>query len=169
MKLTLPALSIALVSIAACAAHATDPGPSSPLASSPATKPASPADPAPAHPAEAPAASTTSEEPEPPAQPAIPFRTLPPAVVLKSMKPSTTKVRACYDAGYKEDPSIAGEVKIRFVVDEDGKVTESGDGGSTVPAEGVIQCVAKVVENVRFPKPEAGGSAIGIYSVHFGD
>ena len=90
-----------------------------------------------------------------------------PKDVMKVMKGATGKVRACWKAALKNDPSTNGEVKIRFVITNDGKVRVWRDDGSSMSDEEVTKCVGGVVEKLKFPKQPAPGDAWGIYSIHF--
>ena len=86
---------------------------------------------------------------------------------MKTMKGANAKVQACWKAGLKRDPSTTGEVKIRFVITNDGKVRVWRDDGSSMSDEEVTQCVGGVVEKLSFPKQKSPGDAWGIYSIHF--
>jgi hypothetical protein len=92
---------------------------------------------------------------------------MPPADVMRTMK-GNAKVQACWKAGLKRDPSTTGEVKIRLVIANDGKVRAWRDDGSSMSDEEVTQCVGGVVEKLKFPKQKSPGDAWGVYSIHFG-
>lgn len=92
---------------------------------------------------------------------------MPPKDVMSTMKAANAKVQACWKAGLKRDPSTTGEVKIRFVITNDGKVRAWRDDGSSMSDEEVTQCVGGVVEKLGFPKQKSPGDAWGVYSIHF--
>ncbi len=93
---------------------------------------------------------------------------MPPGDVMRTMKAASAKVQACWKAGVKRDPSIGGEVKIRLVIANEGKVRAWRDDGSSMSDEEVTQCVGGVVEKLKFPKQKSPGDAWGVYSIHFG-
>jgi hypothetical protein len=93
---------------------------------------------------------------------------MPPGDVMRTMKAAGAKVQACWKAGLKRDPSISGEVKIRLVIANEGKVRAWRDDGSSMSDEEVTQCVGGVVEKLKFPKQKSPGDAWGVYSIHFG-
>lgn len=92
---------------------------------------------------------------------------MPPGDVIKTMRGANAKVQGCWKAALKEDPSASGEVKVRFVVSNDGKVRAWRDDGSSMSNEDVTKCVGGVVEKLKFPKQKSPGDAWGVYSVHF--
>ena len=93
---------------------------------------------------------------------------MPPTDVMRTMKAAGARVQACWKAGLKRDPSTSGEVKIRMVITNDGKVRAWRDDGSSMSDEEVTQCVGGVVEKLKFPKQKSPGDAWGAYSIHFG-
>jgi hypothetical protein len=90
-----------------------------------------------------------------------------PKDVMKTMKGANAKVQACWKAGLKNDPSASGEVKIRFVITNDGAVRAWRDDGSSMSDGDVTQCVGEVVNKLTFPKQKSPGDAWGVYSIHF--
>jgi hypothetical protein len=88
--------------------------------------------------------------------------------VLKTMKPANGKVQACYKTAHKKEPSLSGEVKIKFVISNDGVVKDWKDEGSTISDEGVTKCVGEVLKKLKFPKQKSPGDAWGTYSISFG-
>jgi hypothetical protein len=93
---------------------------------------------------------------------------MPPGDVMRTMKRASAKVQACWKEGLKRDPSTSGEVKIRLVITNDGKVRAWRDDGSSMSDEEVTQCVGGVVQTLKFPKQKSPGDAWGAYSIHFG-
>ena len=90
-----------------------------------------------------------------------------PKDVMRTMKAANSKVQACWKAALKNDPSAAGEVKIRFVVTNDGAVRAWRDDGSSMSDGDVTQCVGELVNKLKFPKQKSPGDAWGAYSIHF--
>jgi outer membrane biosynthesis protein TonB len=92
---------------------------------------------------------------------------MPPGDVLKTIRPRQAKVQACFRAGLKRDPSTSGEVKIRFVITNDGNVRDWRDDSSSMTDEEVTKCVGEVVKALKFPKQKSPGDAWGTYSINF--
>jgi len=91
-----------------------------------------------------------------------------PKDVMKTMRGAQGKVQGCFKAGLKRDPSTSGEVKIRFVITNDGAVRAWKDDGSSMSDGDVTQCVGELVNKLKFPKQKSPGDAWGVYSIKFG-
>jgi len=90
-----------------------------------------------------------------------------PKDVMRTMGPVKGKVQACFRAGLKRDGSTNGEVKIRFVITNDGAVRVWRDDGSSMTDGDVTQCVGGLVQKLKFPKQKSPGDAWGSYSINF--
>jgi hypothetical protein len=134
-------------------AHADEPAASSPSAATEAAKP--------------PPAATATEVKPPADDVWMAPHQMPPKDVLKTMRPVQGKVHACFKAGEKRDPSTQGEVKIRFVITNDGAVRAWRDDGSSMSDEEVTKCVGELVKTLSFPKQKSPGDAWGAYSANF--
>jgi hypothetical protein len=93
---------------------------------------------------------------------------MPQKEVAGTMRGAQGKVQACFKAGLKRDPSTSGEVKIRFVVTNDGAVRVWKDDGSSMTDGDVTQCVGDLLNKLKFPKQKSPGDAWGIYAVRYG-
>jgi hypothetical protein len=92
-----------------------------------------------------------------------------PKDVLAGARAIKGKAQQCFHDGEKRDPSASGEVKIRFVITNDGAVRVWRDEDSSMSDADVIQCIGNVIKGVKFPKQKSPGDAWGIYSVNFGN
>jgi outer membrane biosynthesis protein TonB len=90
-----------------------------------------------------------------------------PKDVLHAVRPAQGKAQACFRAGVKRDPSTSGEVKIRFVINNDGIVRVWRDDGSSMTDEAVTECVGQLIKSLKFPKQKSPGDAWGAYTVNF--
>jgi hypothetical protein len=81
---------------------------------------------------------------------------LPPEVIQRIARQAFGRFRACYEAGLKRTPSLAGRVSVRFVIGRDGKVANAGNGGSDLPDSAVVSCVVREFGGLSFPEPEGG-------------
>lgn len=128
---------------------------------------AAPADssPAAAAPAPAPAASASgSGDIKPSADdPWMASHEMPPKDVMRTMRTANAKVQACFKAGLKRDPSTSGEVKLKFVITNDGAVKVWKDDASSMTDGDVTQCVGDTLKGLKFPKQKSPGDAWGTY------
>jgi hypothetical protein len=85
---------------------------------------------------------------------------------VKALKPAAAKMNQCFKDAWKRDPTIEGEVRIRFVIRHEGDVADFKDDGSDVSDHDVVQCVGGVIKGVKFPEPPSPGGAYGVYSTH---
>jgi hypothetical protein len=90
-----------------------------------------------------------------------------PKDVLHAVRPVQGKAQACFRAGVKRDPSTTGEVKIRFVITNDGVVRVWKDDGSSMSDEDVTKCVGELIKSLKFPKQKSPGDAWGAYTINF--
>ncbi len=93
---------------------------------------------------------------------------IPAGDVTKTVKRQQKAVQACYSKAKKKDPSITGEVKLKFVISNDGKVKDWKDDSSTMSNEDVTKCVGEVIKKLKFPKQKSPGDAWGTYNINFG-
>ncbi|HEY6462216.1 MAG TPA: AgmX/PglI C-terminal domain-containing protein [Polyangiaceae bacterium] len=140
-------------------------GASAPADSSPpAASAASDATPAPA----ASAASGSGDIKVPGDDPWMAAHEMPPKDVVKTMRGANGKVQACFRAGLKRDPSTSGDVKLKFVITNDGAVRAWKDYASSMTDGDVTNCVGEVLNKLKFPKQKSPGDAWGTYTIHFG-
>ncbi len=80
---------------------------------------------------------------------------LPPEVIQRIVRANLGRIRVCYEAGLKKNPSLAGRVTVRFVIGADGSVsTASAKSDLSEPL--VESCVTRAFQTLTFPKPEGG-------------
>lgn len=79
------------------------------------------------------------------------------------------EARACFDAGRKKQPKLAGQLVINFEIDAAGNVVDTSQGmqdGQLDDAD-VVTCVSDVVKQIKFPKSPAGKSTRGYHRFEF--
>lgn len=81
---------------------------------------------------------------------------LPPEAVQRIVRQNFGRVRGCYVQGLVRDPTLAGRVTVRFVIDRSGAVSTVADGGSDLPDPRVVACVVAAFSELSFPQPEGG-------------
>jgi hypothetical protein len=91
---------------------------------------------------------------------------LPPVIVQRIVRQNQGRFRACYEAGLRANPSLAGRVTTRFVIGRDGSVSAVGNGGSDLPDANVISCVVRAFQGLSFPQPDAGIVTV-VYPLRF--
>ena len=136
------------------------------MSAQPSPPPAASESPDPA-PAPAKGASATSLEAPDANDPWLASHQMAPDDVLKTVRQQQSLVQACFNEGKKKDPSINGEVKVRFVITNDGQVRDWKDDTSSMTDEEVTTCVGEVLRKLKFPKQKSPGDAWGSYSINF--
>ncbi|HEU4583521.1 MAG TPA: AgmX/PglI C-terminal domain-containing protein [Polyangiaceae bacterium] len=91
---------------------------------------------------------------------------LPPDTIQRVVRQNHPRFRACYEKGLMTNPSLAGRVGVRFVINRDGRVTNVANGGSDLPDPSVVSCVSRAFYDISFPKPE-GGIVTVVYPIAF--
>jgi hypothetical protein len=91
---------------------------------------------------------------------------LPAEVIQRIVRQNFGRFRTCYENGLRTNPSLTGRVATRFVIDRQGAVSVSQDGGSDLPDQAVVQCVVRSFQNLSFPQPD-GGQVTVTYPIMF--
>jgi hypothetical protein len=81
---------------------------------------------------------------------------LPPESIQRIVRQNFGRYRACYEAGLRKDPGLAGRVVVHFVIGRDGTVGAVSNGGSDLPDAAVIACILRGFSGLSFPQPEGG-------------
>lgn len=89
-----------------------------------------------------------------------------PEIIQRIVRQSFGRFRSCYQGGLRDNPSLAGRVVSRFVVDRDGRVTTVGDGGSDLADKAVVSCVHRAFYSLSFPEHD-GGLVTVVYPLAF--
>jgi hypothetical protein len=77
-----------------------------------------------------------------------------PAIIRRYIKRNLEKISYCYERHLMTHPGDEGSVKIGFFISPAGNVQSSTGAGFNSE---VANCVADVVANIEFPKPNGGG------------
>jgi hypothetical protein len=91
---------------------------------------------------------------------------LPPDVIRKVVQRSMGRIRFCYEQGLATNPSLAGKVKIHFVIASDGTVATATDSDSTLGDPAVTACITRTFLSMVFPAP-SGGIVTAVYPLTF--
>ena len=77
-------------------------------------------------------------------------------VIRRRIRLHRAEVTHCYQSELNSRPDLAGRVSIRFVINQDGRVTVASVASSTVDSPAVGRCVANVMRRISFPSPGDG-------------
>jgi TonB family protein len=81
---------------------------------------------------------------------------LPPEVIQRIVRQNFGRFRLCYERGLSNNPSLEGQVVVRFVIGTDGAVSSVTKQSSTLADEAVAACVVAAFRSLSFPQPEGG-------------
>jgi hypothetical protein len=93
---------------------------------------------------------------------------MPSAEVIKTLRGAKGKVNGCWAAARKRDPSVSGEVKIKFVITHEGSVRVWRNADSTCSDGDAITCVGEIIKSLKFPTQKSPGDALGVFQIDFG-
>ena len=91
---------------------------------------------------------------------------LPVEVVRRIVRQNFGRFRLCYESGLRLDPTLDGDVRVRFIIETDGAVGTVSDAGSTLPDAGVVSCIQHAFGLLAFPEPQSGAVSV-VYSFSF--
>jgi hypothetical protein len=91
---------------------------------------------------------------------------LAPEVIKRVVRKNFPRLVFCYEEGLKREKTTAGRVNVKFVITQNGDVSQASDGGSDLPDGKVVACVVKVFGAMSFPKPESGVVTV-VYPIAF--
>jgi hypothetical protein len=91
---------------------------------------------------------------------------LPPEVIRRIVRQNMGRFRLCFQNGLKHNPTLRGRVSVKFIIDRQGAVSMTADGGSDLPDPSVVGCVVRGFSNLSFPAPE-GGMVTVVYPIMF--
>jgi hypothetical protein len=91
---------------------------------------------------------------------------LPPEVIQRIVRQNFGRFRLCYENGLRKNPTLTGQVKVRFVIGRDGAVSNTSNAGADLPDPEVVNCVIRSMSTLAFPQPE-GGVVVVVYPIKF--
>lgn len=77
--------------------------------------------------------------------------------------------RACYDKGLKGNPTMEGDLDVKFVIDPQGAVSEAevDQSKSTIHDDAVGKCVVDVIKKIKFNASAKGFETRAHYPFNF--
>jgi hypothetical protein len=88
-------------------------------------------------------------------------------LIRQVIRRNINEIRYCYERQLAADPTLAGQISVRFVISGDGTVSESTVARATTNDPEFEACVAGRVATWLFPKPVGGGIVIVTYPFIF--
>lgn len=76
-----------------------------------------------------------------------------PKVIGAAVRGNSREFQLCYESARERNPSLAGQVDVRFVVQRDGSIGPSAVAESSLPKE-VSDCIARTFLRLTLPKQE---------------
>ena len=83
------------------------------------------------------------------------------------VKQHLAQIRFCYQKELNRNPTMAGKVQVRFVIDKQGNVSSAKIQGTSLNSPVVENCICKRFMGFKFPKPTGGGIVIVTYPFVF--
>jgi hypothetical protein len=80
---------------------------------------------------------------------------LPPEVIRRIVRQNFGRFRLCYENGLRNNPELAGQIRVSFVIAPDGSVADVSSTGD-MPDGAVVSCVERSFFGLSFPSPESG-------------
>lgn len=87
--------------------------------------------------------------------------------VDRVVKMRMDKIRGCYQRALQRDPSLSGEIVIRFEVGADGTIGSASIKRSSIANSGVESCVREQFLQMRFPRPNGNQTVQVTYPIVF--
>ncbi|MBT3221540.1 MAG: AgmX/PglI C-terminal domain-containing protein, partial [Proteobacteria bacterium] len=87
--------------------------------------------------------------------------------ITKVVKRHMNQIRYCYQQELTSNPSLAGRIDIKFVIDKDGNVSQASAKKNTMGNQATEQCIAGRFMRMKFPKPSGSGIVIVRYPFVF--
>jgi hypothetical protein len=78
---------------------------------------------------------------------------MPPEIIQRIVRANAERLRVCYQKNLSSSPNPRGRVTMTFIIDRDGTVSAAMGEQEHATTE-TANCVASVVETLRFPRCE---------------
>lgn len=105
--------------------------------------------------------------PPPELRPLAEFGRLRPEAIEDVVRIHFGATLTCYEQGRRANPALAGVVKVRFVIKEDGFVRDAFDDRSTLADQEVIRCIVADFKTRHFPESHDGDVTV-VYPIQLG-
>jgi TonB family protein len=88
-------------------------------------------------------------------------------VINRVIQKHYNEIKYCYEKELTKDPGLYGKVTVLFVIDGEGKVSDSLVQQTTMSSEPVETCMVTHVKRWTFPAPQGGGTVQVTYPYVF--
>lgn len=87
-----------------------------------------------------------------------------PAVIGDAVRGHSGRFQRCYEEARQRNPSLQGQIEVRFAINSDGTVAQAMAAESNLPPQ-VTECVVNTFYDLHLP--EQRGAAIAQYPMFF--
>jgi len=84
-----------------------------------------------------------------------------------AIKAKMNQFRRCYQKELQRNPTLRGEISVRFVIDKDGSVKLVNIKNTSMQNPAVESCLASEIMRTRFSKPKGNGTVVVVYPFVF--
>ena len=88
-------------------------------------------------------------------------------IIRRIVQEHASQIRYCYEKELTRTPGIYGKIKMKWVINGEGKVTQSLTEETQMKNANVENCLATKIKTWVFPKPKGGGIVIVSYPFVF--
>lgn len=78
-------------------------------------------------------------------------------VIMAEIRRANARIKACYELGLHDRPTLAGKVAIAFRIGPDGRVDQKSVAEDELHHAPATDCLLDVVGRMEFPPPQGGG------------
>jgi hypothetical protein len=91
---------------------------------------------------------------------------LAPETIRDVVRGSFGGLRTCYEDALTQNPALEGNVSVKFVIHQDGSVSDAERESATISDAAMVACVVNHFATIQFPA-SSGGDATVIYPLMF--
>ena len=82
------------------------------------------------------------------------------AAVERAVGERIDRVQQCYRRALRSNPSLSGDVSLRFTIERDGRVSSASATGD-IRSPAVLACISGAFHELSVLPPEGGAFAVG--------
>ena len=88
-------------------------------------------------------------------------------VIQRFIRRHINQLRYCYEQQLAREPSLSGQVVVRFTISPHGSVSQAAIASTTLNNPTVEQCLLRAFRRIAFPQPAGGGVVVVSYPLTF--
>lgn len=92
---------------------------------------------------------------------------LPSEVVSRIVRANVNQFQYCYEKAMTKNPTLAGKVAVKFVIDPSGAVSSASAADTNIADADMVSCVVGTVKKMSFPQPDGGSPVVVTYPFNF--